>query len=204
MIIGSMKLIKKESPTNKCVSDRFSLLDKNLKGCLNRESLNTTIKGNGTLSIDNYNWLSEGSYKIYDDSGISVDINLTYPDFYTQIDSLINSDWINENTYYVISIINFYSKNLNKIIIFRNTYELVSNNFIQKTYIKISDIENKFDIWYVLAIVFSVFCLIFEFLDLKKPKRSEGIIEVQTCFKSFKNYFVTNFKRPSLFTLISN
>lgn len=202
-----MKLIKKESSTNRCISDRLSssLTDKNLYGCLNRNLYNTEIKGSGTLNNDDYNWLSRGYYTNYDNSGIAVDIKLDYPDFYTQMNSLINSDWVNENTYYVISIINFYSKNLNKMVILRNTFELINNSFIFNNEIKISDLESRFEIWFLLAIVFSVFCLIFEFLQLKRSKGSSAdeIIEEQKCFQSLKRYFVTKFERPSFFTFIS-
>jgi hypothetical protein len=206
MVIGSMKLIKKDSTTNKCISYRFSSsISQNLYGCLNRNFFNPIIKEGEFLNIDIYDWQIRGYYREYDNSGIAVNLKLDYSDFYTQINSLINNDWVNENTYYVISIINFYSKNLNKLIIFKNTYELINNNFIYNNEIKISDLESTTDIWFVLAIIFSVFCIIFEFIQLHsqwgrlRKKSNENGVGKSNYFKIIKDIMIDR-----IFILISN
>lgn len=183
-----MKLIKKDSISNKCTSDRlFSSISYNLYGCLNRSFFNTTFKGDEYLNNDDYDWVLRGYYKEYDNSGVAINVVLEYPEFYSKINSLINNNWVNENTYYVISLINIYSVNLNKLIILKNTFELINENFIYNYEIKISDLESRVDIWFVLSIIFSVLCVVLE------------LIQTQTIWKkSQRKYLEENRANPGL------
>jgi len=200
-----MKLIKQDSLTNKCNSQRLSdaFKEKNLYGCLDR--YNTTINADqGYYYDDSYNKIKKGYFKEYDESGIAVEIDLTPNKFYSQMNSLINKKWINENTFYMIAIMNFYSKNLNKLIIVKNTFELVNENFIYDNEIKISYLESQIDSWFILSFILSFFCLFFEFFQLKKSKKVDEEKSKNINFiRKILNFFTNHFKKPSFSTLIS-
>jgi hypothetical protein len=201
-----MRLIKKDSLTEKCDSSRLNevFANQTLIGCLNKKEWDRKFITPEFLYNDKYNWINRGIFRDYDNSGIAFDIKLN-SSFVEDMDQLITNNWINNRTYFLTCFINFYSRNLNRLFIVKNTYELNNYNFLLNTDIKISYIENiENDGWFFLAIIMSVLYLISEFFQLKKIKDDKKDYNLElNFFQKILNYFSSNFYRPSLFFIIS-
>lgn len=214
---GSIKLIKRDSIIKKCISERFPLLfnTNSTSSCRDRSSYNQIANNTDLgekLNFDSYDSIIKGTYGEYNNSGISVEVPFTYLDFTAKMDKLVKNNWVNNQTYLLVFIMNSYSANTNKIIMIRGVFEFVDKFFEFNLNLKISDMEIVIDPFMILAILSALICLIFEFLRLKisnvnedseKNKKEENNFIIAK-LKNFFNFFKSNFKAPTFFDLLSN
>ena len=209
-------MIKRDSIKKLCVSERFPLLltVNSTSLCIDRTSFNQNANNTDLgekLNIDSYYSTIKGTYGEYNNSGISVEVPFTYLDFTAKMDKLIKNNWVNNQTYLLVFIMNSYSANTNKLILIRGVFEFVDKFFEFNLDLKTSDMEIVLDPFMIFAILSALICLIFEFLRLKisnvnesnKNKKEENNFIIEK-LKNFLNFFKSNFKAPTFFDLISN
>lgn len=104
----------------------------------------------------------------YDNSGYKYQLDYrTAENFYRDIDRLNELEWVDENTLSLRINMSLFNKNLNVVFLIRALYEGPSGYF--KTYktFGIVDLDPKFDVYLIFAIIFSIGNLIFHIVDCR-------------------------------------
>ena len=205
--------------------------------CDNNRFLNGTIKNNlctkyientssfvknKTGMIYNYTYnpvkkIIKGIYRDYDNSGYIQDISLFSPlKFYSDMENLINKEWVDDETYSVTVIFNLYSVNPDLFAIIRVLWENQGNYYKSFTALDFIDITPTQHPFYILIITCSLFNLGFIINNLKKPKIPENqkikldennenkTLYDKICGLRIFSCISDNFRAPSFIQFISN
>lgn len=217
--LNYIRLIQRRSTDRSCINNRFpgGSLDK-IKNCTGVNEL----KDNWTIGNVTYTYVSnkegkqiKGTFDTYDNSGFYVDLPIANPpNFYKMIDSLENVGWIDDQTFSVLLVINFYNINIDLFIILRILYEDSGNSLNSTPDFGLIDITPVSDPFLIISIIFSIFCLISMVIALKKKNvknNNEDRIfvkkgfwmKVGSVFTDSWEYMNKNYRAPNFFESIS-
>jgi hypothetical protein len=192
------------TPTKDC--DDYVKLANNT--CL--KTLHTTTYTKGSYSwefvpnIDGRKII--GTLMDYDNSGFPVDFNVfNMKTFYTTLDDLKGSGFIDENTLAIITLVNFYNINHDLLLNVRVVHERVNNFFFPIVNYNIIDMDPTFDNYLIASIILSILTLLSMLNEWKKhipDPVSKKDVEA-TGLNSLIRFYNRNFRKPNFFEIIS-
>ena len=171
-----MRIIQKRKKIGECQSDLNKHPNINFQNfvCTQKgEETSDYLKNGKTYKykIDsNDNKHIYGRFGVYDNSGFIADISLlSGQEFKRDMDFLINSNWVDEDTLSVIIFFNMYSINNDLFVYFRILWENQTNNYYRSfPSIGLLDITPITEYFSIICIVLSVFLFAYKIFQMKK------------------------------------
>lgn len=221
-IVFFIRLIQNRAISAPCSNSRFGEYNFNNKLCNPTFPFDKSIYLNGntnyTYNIDPYGQVIKGKQINFDNSGYYTDVGVVSPQiFYSSMNSLINSNWVDEKTLNVIIVATYYNASIDLFLTVRFLYESFDNIFgLSFLDFQIIDLTPIQDAYISISIIFSIICIICMIIDLRVGKTNEYIQDtvvirykgllnrLKIWIQSIIKYFRDNYRRPNYFETGSN
>jgi hypothetical protein len=179
-------------------------------------TLCTRTKLKTKLTLGKFSWvynnstnskIIRGSTNDFDDSGYYEDFNLnSHTSFYQSWTKLNQSNFIDQNTIGVITVINYYNINHDLIVTLNVLHELIEGNFRPTVSVNLFDLTPLNDVYLYFSIILSLINLFSLFTVLKKKSNDKIYTrkdQGKPALQKFKEYMETHFRQPDIFETVS-